>query len=800
MNLNFLSYDLKNKNIILLNNKEKEGYMINLLEELQSSIVNYVTQKLSEQEIFLFNFPESQIMYKDRNLFYSIIHKLIEDLKKNKEDFLNFQKKTVIFQGCEKGELELNYQEICGLVNFIINIIEKLPKKIKEEAIHKFSYLGEMPTIADFEINDIKLYILIEKLKNIKTLKICLSNKDCYSKSEIKNSEVIDLKVIQLFCFFFKAFFVNLLILDIDLNIYEINKYFNIMINPYKINPKKIIKYENKYQNIFLGNLLIMQKMTKYEKLCKISFKMYDSYQIELHILMSKYFTKNIYEINDKKNMSLKNSILSDFNKDGKINFSPLYQNKFLFFQHIFPKINREFYDLHMEFNSLDPLLFSNVNILLIRYASLANISITFFDFNQVNYRKTLINSYYYNFYSDGKKNPIPTKYSPNKINAKYDNDYKIYFDYINNIIDDENKELLLLRDEVILNELFPYFNYNLNALIIIMDNKLKDESKPINSLNLDFSSSNVGDSNLSLYDNYNTAIICFIYNLLNILESNKKKCNLSSLDLKLDDFCGEKEFIIRNIQNRFPSYRKSKIFNLKEIKLRHLYLKISNISLFLPFENFPMDRLTELILEDLTYRDLLNLTNALKNDNTLFQNLLSFEINLNLMEEDFRTNLELLIKEYFPKKINSFKLKIPCNISYEDIIDIITWIKKNNNNNAIYYIIFSNSKLSPYVGDDNFSKIIKEFYNKYKKELYKRNIITEFNCIDNRQISLSLKMLNGQDINFFLSFIFCFNNVYNNSGKKIENKNNNSKIFENIFYYRGNFKKTYKEITIEII
>ena len=45
--------------------------------------------------------------------------------------------------------------------------------------------------------------------------------------------------------------------------------------------------------------------------------------------LMSKYFTTNIYEIKDKKNLSLKQSIINDINNNERIIFSPQFQNKF---------------------------------------------------------------------------------------------------------------------------------------------------------------------------------------------------------------------------------------------------------------------------------------------------------------------------------------------------------------------------------------------------------------------------------------------------------------------------------------
>ena len=51
--------------------------------------------------------------------------------------------------------------------------------------------------------------------------------------------------------------------------------------------------------------------------------------------------------------------------------------------------------------------------------------------------------------------------------------------------------------------------------------------------------------------------------------------------------------------------------------------------------------------------------------------------------------------------------------------------------------------------------------------------------------------------MNFYLKFIYSFNKLLENNGKKVEN---NRKILENIFYYMGKFKKDNKIIKIEII
>ena len=798
MNNKILAYDIKIGKIIFLNEKDKELYIQHVLEDLQSSTVNYVTQRLSEQELYLFNIPESYDLSNDKSLFYNKISKLIEEIKKS-QDYSYIQQNIISLKYIEKEELELNYPIMCGIVNFIIYIFDNLPKKKREDILHAFSYKGILPKNMKFEINNIRLATLIEKTYNIKTLSICLSNKKCQNAQTDKL--MIDLKVVFLFCLFFKAFFYNLLILNIDLNSYEINNFFKTEINPYKINTKIIVKFGNLYKNLFFANFILMKNMIKHEKFYKITIKMYDSYQLEMHDLMTKYFSKTIYEINDNNkknnNFSIENNIIIENNNNDEINLAEIYQNKCLFFQH-FLNLNRDFFVFSIDFNSLDPLIFSYVNILLLRYASLANISIKFFDFNQVNYRKILINSYYFNIYSDKKKNPTAIKYSPEKTNTKFGNDYKIFFNYIKSIYGSQNKEILLLREEAIINELFPYFNYHLNTLLIIIENKIKDETKPINSLSLNFISSNVGYSNINSYNNYNASIICFIFNLFFILEVNKK-CLLSILALFMDDIGGEKEFIIRNFQNKYLSNRESKVFNLIDLKLTHLNLNIPNISLILPFENFPV-KLTELILQNLSYRDFDNLIKAFKIKKLAFPKLITFDISLNYMIEDFLNNIEYLLKKCIPNNLGIFKLKIPMYITYGDIIDILTWIKKNKNNKTSFFLKLSHSKISQAIGGNNFVKMIKEFQNNYKKDFYKRNIITSIDCIDYKNCSLSLKMLNDKDINYFMKFIYCFNKVYNKSGIIIENKDKNQKIFENIFYYMGKFGKTNKEIKIEFI
>ena len=78
----------------------------------------------------------------------------------------------------------------------------------------------------------------LEKACNsIKKIIVCLSN-----EKKTKEKHAIDIKLILFFCLFCKVFFTNLLYLEVDLNIYEINDYFNLEINPYKINEEEVLR------------------------------------------------------------------------------------------------------------------------------------------------------------------------------------------------------------------------------------------------------------------------------------------------------------------------------------------------------------------------------------------------------------------------------------------------------------------------------------------------------------------------------------------------------------------------------
>ena len=791
MSSNIISYNLIKENIVTLSNEEKDILLSKVLSDLQMNLINYFN-KFSEQEIYLFKFRETKEISENKSSFYSIIQKLIEEIKKsNNYQYIQFQ--PISFLNTKKDEVKLNYEEICGIVNFIIAIFDNMIKKKKEEVLYDFAFKSIFPKSKKvIEINSIQLSKLLGKTQYIKNINICLSNEKIIDNIEIKEIErcFVDINVIQLFCFFFKPFFKDMLNLSIDLNIYEINGYFNREISPYKIKKDEIIKFGNYYQNIILGNLILMKYLTYTNR---ISFKMFDSYQIEMHELMNKYFSNTSSVQNDRKTNSSQN-----INNNENTNYTLDYQNKLPFFEHLVSAVGIDFLEFNINFNSLDPLLFNYVNILMMRFSTLSNISLKFFEFNKVNIRKILINSYYYNLYSKSVKNPVPLKYSPENNNIINDNDYKIYYDYIYNINNRDNRSFMLIKEEIIFNELFPYFNHNLNTLLLILEKNMKDNNAFINNLKLDFTSTNKNCNDLSTFSNYNMAIICFIYNLFHILDKNKQ-IKLDSIDLLTDDFTEEKEFLIRNVKDKIPYYKDTNSFNLNDLKITRLYINFPNISIILPFKYFPNINLQQLIVENLSYHDFDDLVNILKNNSYFFKKLKIFKIKLNIMIEDIRNNLKILLKDCISKDIIEFELTISNTISYDDIIDIITCIKKNKNNKAIFYIYLSNNELSPHIKTTFFDTLFKKFKIYSNSIFHKRNIVANSNCCEQNSFSFNIKILNKCDINYYLKIIYCFNKIYNKKEKKKE-KRGNQKIFENIFYYIGKFQTKNKGIIIKIL
>ena len=188
-------------------------------------------------------------------------------------------------------------------------------------------------------------------------------------------------------------------------------------------------------------------------------------------------------------------------------------------------------------------------------------------------------------------------------------------------------------------------------------------------------------------------------------------------------------------------------------------------------------------------------MVNSFHNNENLFPVLIKLDVSLGIMVEDYNEPLKLLLKDCIPllQKLVYFNLNLPFNISIPQLIDILYWIKSNHNIDLIINLKIFNSQLNQCINQYYFKNCVIDLFNSYKDYFKKRNILPNFDVTDGQIIKFIINKYNNKDIDYFYKFIFCFekSNLLN---KKIQNQN----IYENIFNFRGKFKKY--EVNIEII
>jgi hypothetical protein len=367
--------------------------------------------------------------------------------------------------------------------------------------------------------------------------------------------------------------------------------------------------------------------------------------------------------------------------------------------------------------------------------------------------------------------------------------DKKIYYQYLEKISKkNKNNNNFILKDEKLLNELFYSFNMNLISLSIILEKKIKE----LFTLTIDFSTYNNESISLCNYDNYNCAIICFIFDLFRSFQSQMDNCKINSLEIFYDDFLDEKSYVVETIKIKIPSCKNG--FKLNNLKLNHINFNISNITLFLPFENFPSVNLTELIISNLSYNDLNNLVNAFTNNKNIFPVLMKLDLSLGIMVEDYNQLLEILLKECLPLKLIYFSLNLPFNISIHQLIDILSWIKCSHNDDLKINLKIYHSQLSQSINQYFFKNCVNDLFNSNKYYFKQKNLLPEYTISDGQTIKFVINKYDKKDRDYFYKFIFCFEKKNGLKALNSENK----KIYENIFNFRGKFKKN--EINIEII
>ena len=806
----FIIYTPNPPSISTLTSSGKHSEWTKIKNNLEKCLTNYKNNDYEHQEFYFFDFLEKNLEEMTHSQFFKVVKKLMEKIKEEKKEY-NLKVEPISFNKSDISVFNLSFKNIMSLINIIMYLIENSTSKNKADIVYDFSYNNKIPAFKDVLIHKQQLTKLLSKLDSVKTLKIKLiDDNDCiylnnqkikYSNSnninnakeiKIKNSKYLALnsKFVFFFSLFFRTIFKSINSVTIDLNIPPIDNYFINNSNPYLINEEKILNLGDEYKDIIINNLILIKTLPKFTYLTSLNIEMYDSYQIELHNILT--FLLDNQAINDleKENKqkfdgkkiiketieSLKNKNCLSKLKENPIIFSPKFKNNYLYIQHLLTASERSYYDFCFHFNSLDPLLFNSVNYLLIKFTCIAQLNIIFFPNKAINKRKLYINNCYYN------------KYSNNDDESSYfysSEDKKIYYQYLDNNYNNSNN--FILKDEKLLNELFYSFNMNLRSLSTILEKKINE----LLTLTIDFSTYNNESISICNYDNYNCSIICFIFDLFKTFQLQIEKCKINSLEIFYDDFLDEKTYIVETIKLKIPSCKNG--FNLNNLKINHINFNISNISLILPFENFPSIYLTELIISNLSYNDLNNLVKAFKNNNKIFPVLIKLDLSFGIMVEDYNKPLEILLKECLPSHLIYFNLNLPFNISVNQLVDILYWIKCNHNVDININIKIFHSQLSQCVNHYYFKNCVIDLFKSSKDYFKKRNILPIYEVNEDNSIKFILNKYSNKDIDYYYKFILCFQ-----KNIKLNINNSNKNIFENIFNYRGKFNKY--SINVEIV
>ena len=802
MTESFLIFIPNPPEISLMPPSNKQYQFKNIQLDIKNILEDYKKNDLANQEMKLFNFIDITFGEMNSSHLHKIIKKFMDEIKGEMKK--NSIKPSPISFPIDRTEFNLTFSHILTIVNIIIYILENSTEKGKaSDMIYNFIYKDKIPTFKEGKLNEQQIMQVIKILNNVKILNICLysgTNDNYYNNSKKDkhnkiNEFYMDSKVVFFFSLFYKAFFKSIMYINFDLNIQPLDEFFCKNDNPYLVNEEQVLMKGRIYKDIIICNLILMKSLQKIKFLENLNFKMYDSYQLELHNTLTIIFEinnmKDAIESNSRKltmnkisGQKIKNLEKISANNKQRNNsatnddlpimaFSNKYNNNYLYFQHLLNMNENIFPNFTFDFNSLDPLLFSSVNYTLIKFTCISNLTLIFFPHQKFNKRKTVLNNFYYK------------KYRPNdgQSDIYSIDDKKIYYQYLeerNVDRDNSNNNNFILKDEKLLNELFFYFNRNLQNLSIILEQQVNE----LLSLSLDFSS--VNNDSLSLYDyeNYNCAIICFIFDLFKSFQIKMEKCQIKSLDILYDDFLDEKLYVVETNKKKNPSWNNS--IKLNELKVYHINFNISNISLILPFENFPSVNLTELILSNLSYNDLNNLINAFKKNKDIFPVLMNLDISLGIFVEDYKSQLETLLKESLPQKLKHFFLNLPFNVTTTELIDMLYWIKLNHNNELKIHLKIIQEEMIQHTNKCYLINLVIDSFKKNKSHLKQRHLLLNYKKNeDNNIITIEMNKYKEEEVNNYYKIIYCLTK-YNSKISEDKNK----KILENIFDYKGSFRK----------
>ena len=730
-------YNKENKKIEIIPKEKKDNEITNKLTNIQQCNINFTLNLFnlfSPHKLLLFkNIMKNKIIIKEE-LSNDEKYKYIEYLYNNLQNYLEIKNCNIEIN--DKKTLHLNINSFKSLTEFYMKIIFQINKnKLNlKECINKMIIDGEYKTfISNEKIWNKTLYDYISFFKSIEFISFSLSD----------NFENFEIEIILLFYYLYDFLFKEVNKFYINLNIKNIY-------NSYQISKTKLIEFNEKNENLIISNLILINIISKNEKLKELFISLDDSNMNEFYSIFTKQFE-------------------NDFLNNITIFESSLYFKNFMYLNSI--------EKLSCEFVSLDPMLFIQNNELILRfYNHLTDLKLFLFPYknNKINFRKILFNHNFLKF----KGKPID-----NNIN-----------NYVDSMIIHENKSSIkILNEEKIPKFLFDLFLENLNTLRMTLD--LLILSFKLESLEININPYPI----LEKYDLYTINIIFFIYNILLSLK-NSQKFKIFSIEC----------YNINNVKNIVNKIKRSLINNnsdnnninktyeidfSKNEKISELHFNLKNISHFFTFDKLPYINLKILSLENLDYFELIEYNNFFIKEKTKFINLKILKISVNDYFDYNKDEILIFFSSALPLYLEKLTFIFQVDITISFFINIINGFYKNEKIFSIqknFFLFFSIQELIPFKQRESFQKqTIKFFENK----LIKNNILYKIsfqnnsnnNLINNNNIII-LQLYKFLKNPYFINIIFCFNKILKktNINNRIIQETNFKKIFTNIFLFMG--------------
>ena len=730
-------YNKENKKIEIIPKEKKDNEITNKITNIQQCNINFTLNLFnlfSPHKLLLFkNIMKNKIIIKEE-LSNDEKYKYIEYLYNNLQNYLEIKNCNIEIN--DKKTLHLNINSFKSLTEFYMKIIFQINKnKLNlKECINKMIIDGEYKTfISNEKIWNKTLYDYISFFKSIEFISFSLSD----------NFENFEIEIILLFYYLYDFLFKEVNKFYINLNIKNIY-------NSYQISKTKLIEFNEKNENLIISNLILINIISKNEKLKELFISLDDSNMNEFYSIFTKQFE-------------------NDFLNNITIFESSLYFKNFMYLNSI--------EKLSCEFVSLDPMLFIQNNELILRfYNHLTDLKLFLFPYknNKINFRKILFNHNFLKF----KGKPID-----NNIN-----------NYVDSMIIHENKSSIkILNEEKIPKFLFDLFLENLNTLRMTLD--LLILSFKLESLEININPYPI----LEKYDLYTINIIFFIYNILLSLK-NSQKFKIFSIEC----------YNINNVKNIVNKIKRSLINNnsdnnninktyeidfSKNEKISELHFNLKNISHFFTFDKLPYINLKILSLENLDYFELIEYNNFFIKEKTKFINLKILKISVNDYFDYNKDEILIFFSSALPLYLEKLTFIFQVDITISFFINIINGFYKNEKIFSIqknFFLFFSIQELIPFKQRESFQKqTIKFFENK----LIKNNILYKIsfqnnsnnNLINNNNIII-LQLYKFLKNPYFINIIFCFNKILQktNINKRIIQETNFKKIFTNIFLFMG--------------